>query len=1376
MPSLRQLLENARTHARSEREKGAYFERVVRTWLLHDPVQRDLWSDVQPWGAWAATRGLPRTDTGIDLVATRADGTGHAAIQCKFMEARHINKPAIDSFIAAAANRDFAELILIDTTAEGPVRNAQTTLDRLSKPWRRIPLAELEAGSLNWQQFLQDGTVTQTPGKELRPHQKDALEAVTTGLETADRGKLIMACGTGKTFTALAIAERMAGRVLYMLPSLALMQQTLRAWKTDCTWPFTAFSVCSDTAIGKRTDPDSLDLTLHDLAVPATTDAAQLARQAARIPAGQMTVIFATYHSIDVLTAAQQNHGLPPFDLAICDEAHRTTGVTLQGQGESAFRRIHSDENVQARKRLYMTATPRIFAEPAKRKADDHGATLASMDNTAMFGATLFHLGFGTAVQEQLLTDYKVVVLAVDEGHIPDTILARMRDGPELSADNATKIIGCYRALTKADMPGEGSRPMQRAIAFCNSIKSSKIIGQEFASVVQEYTATTPDAPAQAVELRHIDGTFNATGREDALRWLREDPDTGNGTTTPDNTPCRILTNAKLLSEGVDVPALDAIMFLHPRKSQVDVVQAVGRVMRRAPGKTLGYVILPVVIPPGTEPDQALNNNEHFQTVWQILNALRAHDERLDARINQAGLGEDIRDKLDILLPALPTTAIATDFATATSQPARADIGGGTAAGPDISTLNEAAAQYELALESFTRAIMARIVEKCGTREYWENWATDIAAIAGAHIARITAATAQPGPAREALATFLADLHEELNPAITEAEAIEMLAQHMITRPVFDALFQGSTAAARNPVSRAMATALGQLASPAADAGEADSLERFYESVRRRAEGISTAGARQKLILELYDRFFRTAFPTLAQRLGIVYTPVEVVDFILHSAQDALAEHFGTTLGAPGVHILDPFTGTGTFITRLLQSGLLPPADLPRKYAEEIHANEIVPLAYYIAAVNIETTCAEQAGTDDTPFPGLTLTDTFQMYEQARDLVAKSLFRDNAERRTRQAAADITVIIGNPPYSAGQKSANDNAANRPYPGLDARIRTTYAAQSTAHLKNALYDSYIRALRWASDRIGESGVIAFVTNAGWIDGKAADGLRKCCAAEFSDLYIIHLRGDIRKNMLSGGTAGEGENIFGQASMTSVAISVLVKKPAAPHHGRIHFHDIGDNLSQKQKLAKLRSFQSINGITRAGAWQPVTPDAAGTWLNQNAPGFDQFPLLGAKRGAEEGIFENYSMGVATRRDAWAYNASKTTLAANMKRMIETYNAEVDRYQASDKTQKPEDFLTNDPQHISWDRVQRKDVAKGKKGSYRPSAITPSLYRPFTKQWLYFDRYWNNCVYQMPALFPRTGGGVATSSPRTGRGTRRKTASSSSPAQVQSPAFPA
>ena len=1254
---LRGILEQFRAEARSEREKGDYFEQVVRAFLLHDPVQKQFWSDVVPYGEWAQAQGRSRTDIGIDLVATLADGSGHAAVQCKFHAPdRTIAKPDIDSFISAAGNETFTRLIIVDTTRNGFGRNAREVLDDQPKDWTRIGLGELEASGIDWAGFRRTGAVRRGPRNPLRDHQREALEAVAKGFETADRGKLIMACGTGKTFTALAIAEALAGcggLVLYMVPSLALMSQSVRAWKSDCAQDFTAFSVCSDRAVGKRrSDPDSLDLTVHDLAFPATTDAARLAAQVAGAPADRMTVVFATYHSIGVLGRAQKEHGLAAFDLVICDEAHRTTGVTLKDEDESAFVRIHSNDHIAARKRLYMTATPRIFADAAKKKADAYEADLVSMDDAATFGGMLFHRGFGWAVENGLLTDYKVVVLAVDEVMVSAATQNRLKEGAELTLDDATKIVGCYKALTKSDLAADlelDPRPMKRALAFCESIAQSKVIEGEFAAVVKEYTGSDlVDAPGPLqTQVRHIDGTFNVSAREEMLDWLRADAD---------DDSCRILTNARVLSEGVDVPALDAILFMHPRKSQIDVVQSVGRVMRRAEGKKLGYVILPVAIPPNTKPEEALNDNERYRVVWQILNALRAHDERLDARINQAELGEDISDKVELVRISSESelkdlTAVVDDFDTSKTKAERIGAGIGDEA-PERRPGGDRNRQGAFVFDEFTRAIMARIVDKCGTRDYWDKWAKDIAEIARTHITRITTIVAHEGPEREAFLAFLAELQDDLNPEITEDEAIEMLAQHLITKPVFDALFKSSAFTRQNPVSRAMETVLGQLHEHNL-AKEQASLARFYASVERRAEGVVTAHGRQELILKLYDSFFKGAFPVLTQRLGIVYTPVEVVDFLIRSVNDVLRAQFSQTLGSKGVHILDPFTGTGTFITRLLQSDLITPGELAHKYAHEIHANEIVLLAYYIAAVNIETVYHEMAYgalNDDAPyepFRGILLTDTFQMYEQERDMVA-NLLPDNSERRTRQKQLDIRVIMGNPPYSAGQKKEQDNAKNLKYPNLDARIRTTYAAHSDAVLQQNLYDSYIRAFRWASDRIGDAGVMAFVTGSAWVERSFADGMRKCLAEEFSDLFVFHLRGDIRKNMLSKGTAGEGQNIFGSASMTGTSIAVLVKTPDATEQGRIHVHNIGDDLDRDSKLGIIRDFGSIDGITQAGGWTRIAPDANNDWLDQVDRSFERFPVLGDKRGAEDGLFARYSSGVQTNRDAWVYNSSKAKLS--------------------------------------------------------------------------------------------------------------------------------
>lgn len=1343
-----EILEGFRAASKTEREKGDYFESLVALFLKNDPMQKQTYSKVWAFSDWANKHGWNGNDTGIDLVADMADGTGFAAIQCKFYASDHtVQKPDIDSFISAASNDVFSRLVIVDTTHKEFGKNTNNTLNKLSKDWNRIQLSDLENSPIDWQQFFRTGNVNLAPKKVLRDHQKDALDAVSKGLAEADRGKLIMACGTGKTFTGLKIAETLTGPgkcVLFMVPSLALMSQTVTEWKNDSETGFTAFSACSDVQIGKRKYADSLDLNIHDLAFPATTDPARLANQVQNAPKDQMTVVFSTYHSIDVMTRAQRDYGLPEFDLVICDEAHRTTGVTLKDEDDSTFVRIHDNAHVKAKKRLYMTATPRVFGDGAKRKASDHDAELASMDDTEKFGEDLFHRGFGWAVQNNLLTDYKVIVLAVDEGLVSDTIQNRLKDGAELTLDDATKIIGCYKALTKENMAADlnfDPAPMKRALVFCQTIAKSEIIESEFAKVVDEYTnSELIDNPRHlATAVRHIDGGDNASKRKEMLDWLKAD--------APADT-CRILTNAKVLSEGVDVPALDAIMFMHPRKSQIDVVQSVGRVMRRAEGKQMGYVILPVAIPPQTKPEDALNDNERYKVVWQILNALRAHDERLDARINQAKLGEDVSDKIEFVRISSETelkelTAVVDDIQTTKTKAA----GNSANIGSEVTTRETlpTPVQTEMVLDEFTRAIMAKIVEKCGTREYWDTWAKDIAKIAETHITRITSIIKKDGPERTAFLAFLDELHDDLNPAVTEGEAIEMLAQHLITKPVFDALFKGSHFTRENPVSKAMEIVLGQLNEHNLEK-ESESLSKFYASVQTRAGDVKTALGRQALITELYDKFFKSAFPKLTERLGIVYTPIEVVDFIIHSVNDVLQDHFGQTLGSKGVHILDPFTGTGTFITRLLQSGLISKDELEHKYKHEIHCNEIVLLAYYIAAVNIETVYHElindrlDTGQDYEPFNGILLTDTFQMYEQDRDMVA-NLLPDNSERRTRQKALDIRVILGNPPYSAGQSSANDNAANIEYPESNELIRNSYAAHSKAVNKNGLYDSYIRAFRWASDRIGDAGVMAFVSGSAWIERNFADGMRKCLVEEFSDLYVFHLRGDIRKNMLSKGAAGEGGNVFGSGSMTGISIAVLVKNPDAQTHGKIHFHDIGDNLDQKEKLGIIRGFKSINGIAAQG-WNQITPDAQNDWLDQIDPSFDRFVHLGTKKSVDEkpGIFRNYSGGVQAPGDSWYYNFSKQKLSYNIKTSIKFFNSESTRYaEEYDGSVPLKDFVQTDTQRFSWYGDNKKLITKGRQRIFSKEFMSRALYRPFSNCWIYFDREQMYRAGVHPRAFP-------------------------------------
>jgi predicted helicase len=1030
MTALSDLLDVYRKNAASEREKGTYFEDLILCYLRTEASYADLYSDVWTYGEWAESRGMDRRDTGIDLVAkTRATDEYHA-IQCKlYAEDYRLRKEDIDSFFTASGKKPFTHRIIVSTTNQW-TNHAESALQNQQPPVSKIDLHDLEESEIDWSKYQPKATVTLKPKKTLRDHQQRALTATLAGFKNANRGKLIMACGTGKTFTSLKIAEAQAGagkRVLFLVPSLSLLSQTLTEWTQQSATPLHSFAVCSDSDVGKKQSDDMVKITTSELRYPATTNAANLAKAMnLRHDSSHMSVVFSTYHSIDVIHQAQNHHGLAEFDLIVCDEAHRTTGAIFDGEDESAFVRVHNNEDLRAAKRLYMTATPRIYGDNAKASAERESVTLCSMDDEALFGKEFYVITFSEAVRRGLLVDYKVIVLSVDEAHISHRLQTLLADDDnQLKVDDAAKIVGCWKALSKQgltdDLTGD-AEAMRRAVAFCQVIEpatkakfhkvSSKNIAGMFQRVVEAYQEKEETDPATRLicEAEHVDGGMNAGQKEEKLDWLKAE--------APDNT-CRILSNVRCLSEGVDVPALDAVLFLTPRNSQIDVVQSVGRVMRNAPGKKRGYVILPVVIPAGMEPEKALNDNKTFAVVWQVLQALRSHDDRFDAMVNKLDLiGKDTSKMEVIAITDKMPVRQAKALTVKQQNSGKGSYNLGKV--PDRSTLSDAQTTMEFEFGDFERAIYAKLVKKVGNRHHWEDWANDIAKIARTHITRITTIIQNPDniPEREAFAAFAGELRADLNNSLSDAEIIEMLAQHVITKPVFDALFEGYDFAASNPMSLAMQNMLDLLEGHRLDK-EADTLQTFYDSVKERAKGIDNAAGKQKIVVELYDKFFRNAFPRMTERLGIVYTPVEVVDFIIHSVNHILQTEFNQTLGSKGVHILDPFTGTGTFITRLLQSGLITPEQLPHKYKTEIHANEIVLLAYYIAAINIEAVYHGIMGGAYQPFEGICLTDTFQNHDG--DLIS-NLMADNNSRRKRQDKLDIRVIIGNPPYSATKKN------------------------------------------------------------------------------------------------------------------------------------------------------------------------------------------------------------------------------------------------------------------------------------------------------------------------------------------------------------------
>lgn len=1362
--NFKEILHKFRTESFTEKEKGTKFERLMRSWLLTDPRYNEL-EKVWLWEEFPGRKDFGGTDTGIDLVAKTEMGD-YWAIQCKcYTEDATIDKPAVDSFLATSSRTftnevtfqttRFSNRVWISTTSHWG-SNAEEAIRNQEPPVTRVGMADLNSSPVDWQKLLDGltGNSALVEGKKPRKHQLDAISKAYTHYITEgnDRGKLIMACGTGKTYTSLLIAEQLLngkGLVLFMVPSIALLGQSLNAWSADVGKSIKAVCICSDSKASRKIQKnkyDDADDSVVDLAVPASTNPKSIASQLKKYRSHDgLVVVFSTYQSIDAVSEAQQeilsetNGEYGVFDFIICDEAHRTTGVKLSDKDESNFTKIHSDDNVKGRKRLYMTATPRLYGESAKVKASEKDCILCSMDDKALYGEEFYRVNFSYAVQNGLLTDYKVLVLTVGENDVPDNIKRDITDTTtELNFDDTSKLIGVINGLSKM-IQGDDHRTwdadphmMRRAVAFCSSIDksasragiASKYVASVLPQISEKYDKNL-DAESLShtvsITAKHIDGSMNSQERNGILQWLADEPD--------NDRECRVVTNVRCLSEGVDVPSLDAVLFLSARNSQVDVVQSVGRVMRtfhkgQPDEKKYGYIIIPIVVPSGVSAEEALDNSKTFDVVWEILNALRSHDDRFNAMVNKIALNKQKPNKQSYT-PSVTIGRPGLGFQEGEEEAQQMEN-------------TEIARQLELRFGELQDGMYAKLVEKCGDRLYWENWAKEVGLIAHKFIERISKLI-QSGIHKKAFNEYLKGLQRDLNPSVDAAQAIEMLAQHIITRPVFDALFADYQFVNNNAVSRSMQRMIDLLQEQAFEK-DTEILDKFYKSVRMNVGGIDNLEGKQTIIKNLYEKFFKGAFPLTVEKLGIVYTPVECVDFIIRSVDDILKAEFNTSLTAQNVHILDPFVGTGTFITRLLQSGLIRPEDMERKYLNEIHCNEIVLLAYYIADVNIESVFHEITRRKTyLPYSGICLTDTFQLAEKKHNELFTEFFQDNSKRVKKQMATHVKVIAGNPPYSIGQKSANDNAQNTVYPAMEKRLSETYTKRSLAGLSKSTYDSYVKAFRWASDRIpqNEGGIVAFISNGAWLDGIGQDGMRRCIEEEFTSVYVLNLRGNQR-------TSGElsrkeGGKIFGSGSRTPIAITFLVKNPAKKgQKAVIHYHDIGDYLTREQKLKLVKDFRSIS--SQKLEWQIITPNDKADWINQRDGVFDNLIPLFDKKGIS--VFNHNGPAVATGRDVWVNNFSNSQLDDNINYLINNYNAQCRKFQtikSQEKALSVESFIDTDTTKVSWTRSLKNFLSRGTLLKFERERLMECSYRPFCVTNLYYSPSLIESPGQCKDLFP-------------------------------------
>ncbi|GAA7507611.1 hypothetical protein ckin129_13900 [Helicobacter pylori] len=822
------------------------------------------------------------------------------------------------------------------------------------------------------------------------------------------------------------------------------------------------------------------------------------------------------------------------------------------------------------------------------------------------------------------------------------------------------------------------------------------------------------------ITIDHVDGTMNCKERLDKLENLNAfEPNT-----------CKVLSNARCLSEGVDVPALDSVIFFDGRSAMVDIIQAVGRVMRKAKNKKRGYIILPIALAESEikNLDEAVKNT-NFQNIWKVLKALRSHDSSL---VDEATFREKIKifGSDDASNPD-DEEELQKDK-TEQSDPKQAQ-----------KTLFDS-----ILLQDLANAVYNVMPTKLGDRNYWENFAKKTGNIAKTLNNRLKELF---GKNPEIFDNFLTSLRGNIHQNIKEEEALDMIISHIITKPIFDAIFGDNI---QNPIAKALDKMVLKLSDLGLE-GETKDLKNLYESVKTEAARAKSQKSQQELIKNLYNTFFKEAFRKQSEKLGIVYTPIEVVDFILRATNGILKKHFNTDFNDKNITIFDPFTGTGSFIARLLskENDLISDEALKEKFQKGLFAFDIVLLSYYIALINI-TQAAQNRDSSLKNFKNIALTDSLDYLEEKNDKGAFPLFADlkeNKEIKTTLADQKIQVIIGNPPYSSGAKSENDNNQNPSHPKLEKWVYETYGKNSTTQNKNSTRDTLIHSIRMASDLLKDKGVLGFVVNGSFIDSKSADGFRKCVAKDFARLYVLNLRGNAR-------TSGEkqkkqGDGIFDSGSRVTVAVIFFVKDKDAPNH-TIFYYEVEDYLKREAKLNLLAGFENLDSVP----FKEITPNDKGDWINQRNDDFEK--LIPLKRDKQlkifNTIFDLNSNGVKSGRDPWVYNFSQKRLMQSVQNCIDTYNADLKRFnerfreafkqrtkgiKSADRYKHLSDKeITTDKTKIAWtDDLKNKLIRNENLPESGMERIRLALYRPFNKQWLYWDKDLINRQYQLPKIFP-------------------------------------
>ena len=1343
--------------------KGERFERLMLEYFRRDPYWMKTFSEIHLWNDWPDSERPDEFkgsgDIGVDLVAKYIHPeTGESdwcAIQCKFYK-NNVDGPTVQKFIGAAAG--FREAIMVCSSDLS--KNGKKAAEQAGEKFHTLNLQKLEQSKFSWPTLKGKLVDAQYTGEthDINEHQLPVLTSVIDGIyrgdkdtKPSDRAQMHLPCGFGKTFTSLRIAEAASKevskkkkepfRVLYCVPSISLMGQTMREWaeQSDPALSYKYIGVCSDRSTGKARD-DTIGY-LHELEGEVTTNPEKiLDRMLAKRSKVDILVTFTTYHSIHLVAEAQR-HGAPDFDLVLCDEAHRTASVAQEDENWTdfdsqtgddkkvmskeelekhygqKFHIVHKEEFIKADKRLYMTATPKVYGDVTKAAASEAGNVgVYSMDDETTFGPVLAQMSFLEAVQKGILCQYEILIVAIDpefQQYLDDNKLLTEGDDLEMQI----KALGTVKALAGDDEQGRWL-PLPRTIAFNRLIRDSKKYADSI-PVAASRLNSLKDTPEEHIhiDVKHIDGNTPSSERRSALDWLE-----GAGS----DDYLRMLTNAQCLGEGVDVPALDGVIFMSPKKSVSDIVQQVGRVMRTAPDKEQGYVIIPMIMGHALETGEQFRSSSDYKTVKDVIRALKSHDEMLADHINTKSL-----------------TNIGVRHVTALSKEEREKR---TNVTPEEK--EKLYQQIALTEQSLVEAIKVEIYNSVSDREYWTRWATDVAEETK-NIKNEILEYLKTTDNKPIYDEFLAGARETMSPNMTDEEAVSFLAQFVVCKPVFEALYSHYDFANNNDVAKILNRVCGELEAGGVGLDLRSKYKNFYRSVEHVAKLTENTEQKYELVKELYETYLTTAFPAETEKLGVVYTPTEIVDWLAKSTDDILRAEFGVKLEDPEVDILDAFTGAGTFLVRLIQmehqredeperTHLISDEALDAKFDNGIYAMEYMPTPYFVADISIEEAyhqrkrqAAIKNGEDPDQIPyrnydNIAMGDTFlQPMKPSTDGHFKDRLFGIDEGNTKQlnkiAQKKITVSMGNPPWRAQQKDATDNNQNNQYPELDSLIDKTYAAHSSAALKNSLYDLYLKALRWSSERIGDEGIISFVTNGGWLDGAAASGVRACLEEEFDAVYVYNLRGRL-------GTEGDGGNVFDVK--VPVTMLILVKNPNQTKKRGIFYTESSEGLSKADKLSLLSKHKSLD-VT---PWNQITPDRHNDWINQRDETYSTYFVMGdkeTKKGdSSNGLMQLYSTGATTQRDLWAYDSNSEELVYRSQLAVDFYNQQLDSGDTAEFTANPEIF--------KWHGEVKKAIERGTRIDGEVQ-VRKASFRPFYPQYMHYEKVLNSRHGVLDQQFP-------------------------------------